>query len=125
MRLILFFVTTVSFAATAQAANWAYFAECGDAHHLHVYSYDTASIGTRRGDRVVRINVDYTRDPASVAKSGRMEWSLNCAARTYYENNRTDYRASRTVLAKYNKRSQTMTIIDGSVADKLARQVCA
>ena len=125
MRFVLTFATAVSFAAAAQAANWANFAECGDSHHLHIYSYDAASVRARGDNRMVRINVDYSRDPASRAQSGRMEWSLNCGARTYYESSRTDYRGSRSVVAKYRERSQTMTIIDDSVADKLARKVCA
>lgn len=125
IRFLLIFGAAVSFAAAAQAANWANFAECGDGHHLHIYSYDSASVRTRGGNKLVRIHVDYSRDPANRAQSGRMEWSLNCGTRTYFESARTDYRGSRNIVARYRERSQTMTIIDDSVADKLARKVCA
>jgi hypothetical protein len=125
MRRILIFATGVTFAAAAPAANWATFAECGDSHHLHIYSYDRASVSTRRGNRLVHINVDYTRDPHSRARNGRMQWSVDCGARTYVERSRTEYRANRTVVANYRKASETMTIIADSVADKLARKVCA
>lgn len=125
MRRMALFAIGVSFAAAAQAASWTNFAECGDSHHLHIYSYDPASVSARRGNVAVRVNVDYSRDPASRAHNGRMIWSLNCAARTYFEKSRVDYRANRSVVANYRAPSQTMTIIADSVADKLARKVCA
>lgn len=125
MRHILIFAIGASVAAAAPAANWATFAECGDSSHLHIYSYDPASLSARRGKMLVRVNVDYSRDPNSRAQSGRMQWSIDCAAKTYFEQSRTDYRANRSVVADYRKPSATMTIIDDSVADKLARKVCA
>ena len=124
MRHMLVFAIGVSFAVAAPAADWATFAECGGADHLHIYSYDPGSVSTRRGKMLVKVNVDYSRDPHSHARSGRMQWSLDCAGKTYFEQSRTDYRANRSVVASYRKPSATMTIIGDSVADKLARKVC-
>jgi hypothetical protein len=120
----LIFAIGVSLASAAPAASWSTFAECGDSNHLHIYSYDSDSVSTRRGQVLVRVNVDYSRDPASRAQSGRMQWSVDCGGRTYFEKSRVDYRANRSVVASYRKPSQTMTIIADSVADKLSRKVC-
>ena len=124
MRRKLIFGIGISLASAAPAANWATFAECGDSQHLHIYSYDADSVATRRGQVLVRVNVDYSRDPANRAQNGRMQWSVDCASRTYFEKSRVDYRANRGVVASYRKPSQTMTIIADSVADKLSRKVC-
>ena len=124
MHRVLIFATGLNFATVGLASNWANFAECGDSRHLHIYSYDPASVSARRGKVLVRINVDYSRDPNSQARSGRMQWSLDCNARTYFERSRTDFRANRSVVANYRKPSETMTIIPDSVAEKLARRVC-
>lgn len=121
----LLLVIGLSLPTGAAAADWTQFAECGGAGHLHIYSYDAASVSARKGKVQVRVNVDYSKDPASRAQNGLMQWSLDCNARTYFEKSRTDYRANRSVVATYRKASATMNIIDDSVASKLARKVCA
>lgn len=114
----------LSTATATSAAGWTQFAECGGSGHEHIYSYDPASVSDRKGKVQVRLNVDYSLDPTSRARSGRMQWSLDCNAGTYFEKSRTDYRADRKVVASYRRASETMTIVTDSVAEKLARKVC-
>jgi hypothetical protein len=125
MRHLITFAVGASIAAAAPAASWSNFAECGDSQHLHIYSYDPATVSKRRGKVLVQIAVDYAQDPHSRARNGRMQWSLDCSGRTYFEQSRTEYRANKSVVERYRKASATMTIIADSVADKLSRKVCA
>lgn len=124
MRRILIFGVGVCSASVAPAAKWVTFAECGNSHHPHIYSYDPASISARRGNLLVTISGDYSTDPASRARSGRMRWSLNCTARTFFEQSRKDFGANNSVVASYQTPSQTMAVIADSVAYKLANKIC-
>lgn len=124
-RLGMFLGISAGFAGPAISASWAMFAECGDSDHLHTYTYDVRTLKSRSGQVLVRVNVDYSRDPMSRATLGAMQWSVDCAAKTFFEKSRVDYSANHRVVADYRKPSQKMTITPGSVADKLSRKVCA
>ncbi len=125
MRRMIGFVVGVSLASAAPAASWTMFAQCGEAGQMRAYSYDPASVSARRGNVLVKIGADYSQDAGNRARDGQLLWSIDCAGRTYFEKSRTEYRANRTVVAKYRSPTIVMPIRADSVADKLAKKVCA
>ena len=119
------FALCVSLASAAPAANWAFFAQCGEGSQLKAYSYDPGSVSTRGGQRLVKIAADYSQDAGNRARDGQLVWSIDCAGQTYFEKSRIEYRANRSVVAKYRSPTIVMPIKADSVADKLAKKVCA
>ncbi len=125
MRRTLGFVVGLSLASAAPAASWTFFAQCGDGGQMRAYSYDTGSVSARRGNVLVKVAADYSHDSGNRARDGQLIWSLDCAGRTYFEKSRVEYRANRSVVAKYRTPTIVMPIKADSVADKLAKKVCA
>lgn len=114
-----------SLASAAPAASWTFFAQCGEGGQMRAYSYDSASVNAKRGKVLVKVSADFSRDSGNRARDGQLIWSIDCAGRTYFEKSRVEYRANRSVVAKYRSPTIVMPIMAESVADKLASKVCA
>jgi hypothetical protein len=124
LRRIVGFAVGVSVASAAPAATWTFFAQCGDAGQMRAYSFDSGSVTSKRGKVLVKVNADYSHDAGNRARDGALLWSIDCAGRTYFEKSRVEYRANRSVVAKYRAPTIVMPIMANSVADKLATKVC-
>lgn len=125
MRQVLGIALAVGLSTSASAANWTFFAQCGDAGQMRAYSYDMGSISTKHGNKLVKVSADYSHDAGNRARDGQLLWSIDCAGRTYFEKSRVEYRANRSVVARYRAPTIVMPIMAKSVADKLASKVCA
>jgi hypothetical protein len=119
------FLTLLSIAGAASAANWISFANCGEPGSLRMYQYDAASVRTAGSEVAVRIRGDYSQHKRMRAKEAQVLWHVNCADRTFVETSRKDFSAKHRVLANYRQPTRTMSIIPGSVPDKLFEKVCA
>lgn len=124
LRRIVGFAVGLGLASAAPAASWTLFAQCGDGNQMRAYSYDPA-ISAKRGKLLVKVSADYSQDAGNRARDGQLLWSIDCAGQTYFEKSRVEYRANRSVVAKYRTPTIVMPIKADSVADKLAKKVCA
>ena len=118
------FIVSMSLSSASFAQVWVPFADCGGADQLRSYSYDRSSVATEGANRMVSIRGDYSRVRGSRTSEGRITWTLDCGTRTYTESSRTEFRSDGTVHTKYDTPTGRMGISPGSVADKLAREVC-
>lgn len=110
--------------APANAANWVHFADCGSTGQVRTYWYDSTSLKKKDADRTVRIRGDYSKVSGSPVAEARILWTVDCGARTFSEQRRTEHRADGHVLVKYNKPTDILPVQDGSVAMKLLDAIC-
>lgn len=118
------FLLILSLASAASASNWVPFATCGGDDLLRSYFYDRASLVAEGFERIVSIRGDYSRVRGSRASQARIQWAMNCQARTFVERSRTEYRPDQTVVENYGSPTAAMTIAPNSVPEKLLRHVC-
>lgn len=119
-------ISVISFLVVASLpVNWVRFANCSELGKIRTYFYDEASVQVSGGQISTTIFADYSQDRSARARHSELTWRLDCNARTFVEQSRTDFGAEGNVIRRYSYPTMTMRIGAGSVADDLARTLCS